>query len=162
MSKLYILRISLTNHFMLLAPPIAPRNFTASRRVSSTILLFWVPLTLSEAQGFVTSYTVAYRQMTAGSSRTRQLGEGQVRAIRDNGTIVTGLQEDATYLVQVWANTAAGAGQRSRTVTIQPPTSLIVPTITAVIIGSIIALAAVISAVVMIIVVARGHQRKKV
>ena len=83
--------------------------------------IFWTPLTLSEARGFVVSYTVSYRQLTS-SSDTGQLEEQQETARRSDGTIVTGLQENATYLIQVWANTAAGAGERSSIVIVQPPT----------------------------------------
>ncbi len=138
---------------------IAPRNFTASRRVSSTILLFWIPLTLSEAQGFVTTYTVSYRQRATSS--TRQLGERQVTAIRSNGTIVTGLQEEATYLVQVWASTAAGAGVRSPIVTVSPPPAPIISILMTIIVSSIAGLVAMISLAVMVAVVARGHRRMK-
>ena len=89
------------------------------RLTGSIMELFWTPLTLSEARGFVTAYTVSYRQFTT-SSDSGQLEEQQGTAIRNNGTIVTGLQEDDTYLVQVWASTVAGAGERSPIVVVHP------------------------------------------
>ena len=42
--------------------------------------------------------------------------------------IVTGLQEEEAYYVQVWANTVAGAGVRSRIVIIQPQSTTTSPT----------------------------------
>ena len=83
--------------------------------------LFWNPLTLSEAQGFVRVYTVSYREL-ASSSESGLLEEQQETAIRNNGTVVTGLQVDTAYLVQVWASTAAGAGERSPITIVQPLT----------------------------------------
>ena len=96
------------------APQTAPRNFRAVHLTGSSMELFWVPLTLSEAQGFVTTYTVSYRQLTSSSE-----SEVEETAIRHNGTVVAGLQEDATYLVQVWASTTAGPGERSPVIVVQ-------------------------------------------
>lgn len=115
----YFYRSILIFILLFLAPNIAPRNFSAVRLSGSIIEAFWNPLTLSEARGFVTSYTISYRQLTT-SSDSGQLEEQQMTTVRNNGTTVTGLQEDASYLVQVWANTAAGAGERSPIVIVQP------------------------------------------
>ena len=99
--------------------------------------------------------------MQAATTRRRQLGGQRVPAIRNNGTIVTGLEEDATYLVQVWANTAAGAGKRSPLITVSPPPTLLISTLTAIIVGSLVGLAAMVSVVVMVVVVVRGYRKRK-
>ena len=70
----------------------------------------------------MTSYTISYRQATT-STGSGQLEEQQETAAGNSGTIVSGLQEDASYLIQVWANTAAGTGERIPIVVVQPPTS---------------------------------------
>ena len=121
------------------------------RLTGSIMELFWTPLTLSEARGFVTAYTVSYRQFTT-SSDSGQLEEQQGTAIRNNGTIVTGLQEDDTYLVQVWASTGVGAGERSPIVIVQPLSES--ASNTGAIIGGVVAVIAIVAITTLAVVIA--------
>ena len=71
----------------------------------------WTPLTLSEARGFVTFYTIAYTPIL--NSRRRQVSQdtmySNVSANSSSVTIV-GLDGSLTYSVQVSAGTSAGQG----------------------------------------------------
>ena len=122
--------------------------------------LFWTPLALSEAQGFVTAYTVSYRQLNSG-----QLEVKQELAMRNSGSIVTGLQDEATYLVQVWASTSAGAGERTAIIAVQPLPATASPSgadTTGSIIGGVVAvMVIVIVAITIFAVVALTMNRKK-
>lgn len=130
--------------------------------------MFWNPLTLSEAQGFVTAYTVSYRQLSTNSS---QQVEMQVAATRNSGTVVTGLQGEVTYYAQVWASTAAGAGERSPVFIVEPPVvtmpSQSGPVDPGAIIGGVVAGLLIVAVVITVIVVAititrvKGQQRMK-
>ena len=140
-------------------PNTAPRNFRAVRLSGSIMELFWNPLTLSEAKGFMTAYTVSYRQLTT-SSDSGELEELQETAIRNDGTIVTGLEEDATYLVQVWASTAAGAGERSPILLVQlapttttEPNGPVASSSTGAIIGAVVAVILIVAITVFAVAV---------
>ena len=84
-------------------------------RTTPTIMLVsWTPLTLSEARGFVTFYTVAYHPVL--NSRRRQVSQDtmymNVSADSSSVTIV-GLDGSLVYSVQVSACTRAGQGVQS-------------------------------------------------
>ena len=70
-------------------------------------------------------------------------------------TVVTGLQEEEAYYVQVWANTAAGAGVRSRIVIVQPPSTTTgtgLPN-TGAIIGGVVAIVIVVAITIVVVVI---------
>ena len=72
------------------------------------MIVSWIPLTLSEARGFITSYTVFYSPQV---SRTKQQ-ESLTMQKTDNGdvnrTIIDGLDPNTAYEVQMSANTKTG------------------------------------------------------
>ena len=78
------------------------------------MLVSWTPLTLSEARGFVTFYTVAYTLVL--NSRRRQVSQDtmymNVSADSSSVTIV-GLDDSLAYSVQMSAGTRAGQGVQS-------------------------------------------------
>ena len=84
------------------------------RPIPTTMLVSWTPLTLSEARGFVTFYTVAYTPVL--NSRRRQVSQDtmymNVSADSSSVTIV-GLDGSLAYSVQVSAGTRAGQGVQS-------------------------------------------------
>ena len=84
------------------------------RTTPTTMLVSWTPLTLSEARGFVTFYTVSYTPVL--NSRRRQVSQDtmymNVSADSSSVTIV-GLDGSLTYSVQVSAGTRAGQGVQS-------------------------------------------------
>ena len=68
----------------------------------------WEPLHPDDARGEVISYTVHYRPTDSSSeSMTVDVPGGQ------SHVIIGGLDPQLTYLVEVWANTAAGSGRPS-------------------------------------------------
>ena len=84
------------------------------RTSPSTMLVSWTPLTLSEARGFVTFYTIAYTPIL--SSRRRQVSQDTMyrNASADSASItIVGLDGSVAYSVQVSAGTRAGQGVQS-------------------------------------------------
>ena len=98
----------------LIAPDTAPMNVDVERPTSTTMSVSYTPLTLSEARGFVTFYTVAYTPVL--NSRRRQVSQDtmymNVSADSSSVTIV-GLDVSLAYSVQVSAGTRAGQGVQS-------------------------------------------------
>ena len=85
------------------------------RTTPTTILVSWTPLTLSEARGFVTFYTVAYTPVL--NSRRRQLSQDTMymNVSADSSSItIVGLYGSLAYSVQVSAGTRAGQGTLSQ------------------------------------------------
>ena len=95
-------------------PNTSPRNIIVERPTPITMLVSWTPLTLPEARGFVTFYTVAYTPVL--NSRRRQVSQDtmymNVSANSSSVTIV-GLDGSLMYSVQVSAGTRAGQGVQS-------------------------------------------------
>ena len=97
------------------------------QRTSPTIMdVSWRPLTLSEARGFVTFYSIAYTPTP--NSRRRQASQDTmyVNASADSSSVtIQGLDGDLAYSVTVAAATTAGIGIQSTpvVVTMAPSTS---------------------------------------
>lgn len=88
------------------------------KRISATAIeVSWVSLTLIEARGFVSSYTVAYREKT-GNLAAMFIH----KSVLSNHThvIISDLDAGLAYEVQVWANTSAGAGVASEIILAEP------------------------------------------
>ena len=92
-------------------------------RVNGThIMVTWVPLTLEEAQGFITHYTItaiSFKDLQKRQDDGTVLGDFSSSA--SSGTL-GGLNPGVEYGVVVIGNTVAGAGQQN------PP--VLVPTVT--------------------------------
>ena len=86
-----------------LAPSIAPKNVTISRPSPTVMVVSWIPLTYSEARGFISHYTVAYT--SNGASDTMTL---TVPGMDANTTRIEGLDPNTDYTVQVSATNGAG------------------------------------------------------
>ena len=98
---------------------------TVSRLTANpdVMVVSWLPLTLSEARGFISHYTVAYSTQTTSSTRKRQAAMTQRVEVMDaNTTRITGLDPDTEYSVQVSATTGAGEGVLSANVSVPVPT----------------------------------------
>ena len=87
------------------------------RITPSSIEVSWLSLSLEEARGFVSSYTVAYQ---SGMNNFSLLA--MYISVPGNQTIVVidGLNPDFIYHVKVWANTSAGAGMASKAIVAEP------------------------------------------
>ena len=78
------------------------------------MLVSWTPLTLSEARGFMTFYTVAYTPVL--NSRRRQVSQDTmyINVSADSSSVtIVGLDGSLAYSVQVSAGTRAGQGVQS-------------------------------------------------
>ena len=79
-------------------------------RIHPTVMVVsWTPLTLSEARGFITSYTVFYSPQVSATKR-QELNTMQKTVSGDiNRTTIHGLDLKTAYDVQMSANTKAGS-----------------------------------------------------
>ena len=85
------------------------------------MVVSWIPLTLSEARGFITSYTVFYSPQV--NRRKRQEPNTMQKTVSGdvNRTIIDGLDPNTAYDVQMSANTKAGASALSPTALSEAP-----------------------------------------
>ena len=85
------------------------------------MVVFWIPLTLSEARGFITSYTVFYSPQV--NRRKRQEPHTMQKTVSGdiNGTTIHGLDPNTAYGVQMSANTKAGASTLSEVISAPVP-----------------------------------------
>ena len=84
------------------------------RTTPTSMDVSWRPLTLSEARGFVTFYSIAYTPTP--NSRRRQASQDTmyVNASADSSSVtIQGLDGDLAYSVTVAAATRAGIGVES-------------------------------------------------
>ena len=73
----------------------------------------WISLTLTEARGFITHYTVAYFPLSSGNKR-EELNILYQNVSKDSSeATIEGLDGNTPYVVQVSAGTAAGDGDYS-------------------------------------------------
>ena len=76
----------------------------------------WTKLTLEEARGLITAYTVTYEIV---NSRRRKEVMEEVSEPGDSYKVVGGLDFTSSYSVMVTASTAAGQGISSSATTVQ-------------------------------------------
>ena len=91
-------------------------------RIYPTVMVVsWTPLTLSEARGFITSYTVFY--LHRGK---RQEPHTMQKAVSGNvnQTTIQDLDPNTAYDVQMSANTKAGASALSRVISAPVPSDI--------------------------------------
>ena len=89
------------------------------RTTPTSMDVSWRPLTLSEARGFVTFYSIAYTPTP--NSRRRQASQDTmyVNASADSSSVtIQGLDGDLAYSVTVAAATTAGIGVESDAVVV--------------------------------------------
>ena len=71
----------------------------------------WELLTAIQARGHVTNYTISYQPTGTVEQKTKVVPGDQ------SSVVIGGLDPYQAYSVQVWANTAAGGGNTSETLT---------------------------------------------
>ena len=87
-------------------PRYGPRVTNITRLSGGSVAVSWVPLTLEEARGFITEYTV-----TAQPANTQRRQERTVTVSvppSERMAMVEGLEHTLAYWVSVSASTAAG------------------------------------------------------
>jgi hypothetical protein len=88
------------------------------------MVVSWIPLTYSEARGYITHYTVAYSPLR--NEIKRQTLHKITRTVpgmdTNTTTIHEGLDADIDYIVQVSATNQAGSAEFSPPVLVTAPT----------------------------------------
>ena len=81
------------------------------------MVVSWIPLTLSEARGFITSYTVFYSPQV---SRTKQEPNTMQKTVSGdvNQTTIDDLDPNTAYDVQMSANTNGGVSALSEVISV--------------------------------------------
>ena len=111
LGKMMHLLLIVMNYYFFTAPNTSPMNVRAIRTTATVIMVSWRPLTLTEARGFVSHYTVTYSPQVISGGRKRQAAMTEVVSGMDaNMTSIDGLDPGTVYNVQVSAATAAGNG----------------------------------------------------
>ena len=87
------------------------------------MVVSWIPLTLSEARGFIISYTVFYSPQV--SRRKWQEPHTMQKTVSGNvnRTTIDGLDSNTDYDVQMSANTKAGNSSRSEVISAPVPST---------------------------------------
>ena len=91
-------------------PSISPKDIEVVRISGSRMRVSWTSLTLTEARGFITHYTVAYFPLSSGNKRDELNTLYQILGNDSSETTIEGLDGYSAYVVQVSAGTAAGDG----------------------------------------------------
>ena len=97
-----------------LVPSVSPSGVRVERLSSTAMNVSWTLLTLEEARGFVTSYTVSYRKDEGVAKRTTE--SVVVPGGEQSSVVIGGLDPGSSYLVSVSASTSAGSGEMSEPV----------------------------------------------
>ena len=107
--------------FVILLPPAptAPPTNIAIERLNSTHMnVTWMPISLEEARGFITNYTVTYGPApSTGGPQKRDHDQSSV-TVKSAPAVIGGLSPNVVYSVTVRANTAAGMGVVSEPTTV--------------------------------------------
>ena len=86
-------------------------NVRAIRTTTTVMVVSWQPLTLAEARGFVSHYTVTYSPQIISGGRKRQAAMMEiVQGMDANMTNIDGLDPGTVYNVHVSATTGGGNG----------------------------------------------------
>ena len=87
-------------------------------RIHPTVMVVsWTPLTISEARGFITNYTVFYSPQVSTTKRQEPNTMQKTFVSGDvNGTAIHDLDPNTAYNVQMSANTKAGASSLSEVI----------------------------------------------
>ena len=89
-----------------LAPRISPKNIEVGRINSTAVRVTWEPLTLIEARGFITNYTII---LTPQESRKRADGSIVITVPHNvSDVVITGLDPNTNYSVTVMVGNSVG------------------------------------------------------
>ena len=97
---------------LLFTEPGPVSNVTFQRISSTSVNVSWAPLTLEEAKGFITGYTVTLTPST-NNNRKRQSPVTMTAQPDVSYIVFSGLSAEASYSISVSGSTAAGTGESS-------------------------------------------------
>ena len=111
LGKMMHLLLIVMYYYFSTAPNTSPMNVRAKRTTTTVMMVSWRPLTLAEARGFVSHYTVTYSSQIISGGRKRQAAMTElVPGMDTNVTSIDGLDPDTVYNVHVSATTGGGDG----------------------------------------------------
>ena len=87
--------------------PNPPMDVLVKRINDTHIGVSWSPLSLVEARGWITNYTVYYSPTSSKQYNSTTVSHNLT------SVVIGGLMPEVTYVVQVSASTAAGEGEKS-------------------------------------------------
>ena len=103
-------------YFVAAVPSMAPMSVNITRTSAAVMVVSWIPLSYSEARGFVSHYTVTYSPLTSGRKRQSAVTMSErVPGIDANNIVIQDLNPSTEYIVQVSATNGAGTIQSSAT-----------------------------------------------
>ena len=105
-------------YFVAAVPSMAPMGVNITRTSATVMVVSWIPLSYSEARGFISHYTVAYSPLTSGRKRQSAVTMSErVPGMDANSIVIQDLDPSTSteYIVQVSATNGAGTIQSSAT-----------------------------------------------
>lgn len=78
----------------------------------------WMPISLEEARGFITNYTVTYEPAPSTGGLQKRDHDRSLVTVKGTMAVISGLSPNLAYSVTVRANTAAGMGVVSEPTTV--------------------------------------------
>ena len=89
--------------------PISPLNVSVTRPSATVMVVSWIPLSYSEARGFISHYTVVYSPLTSGrSSQVLDTMTEIVPGMDTNTTRIEDMDANTDYIVLASATNGAG------------------------------------------------------
>ena len=87
------------------------------RPLATLVVVSWIPLSYSEARGFISHYSIHYSPVTSEKRRQEVDAFNQtVPGMDTNATRIEGLDTNTDYIVQVSATNGAGTSKLSAAV----------------------------------------------
>ena len=100
-----------------LVPSVTPKNVAIFRPSPTVMVVSWIPLTYSEARGFISNYTVAYTPLTSNRRRRKRQALDTmtvtIPGMNINTTRIEGLDPNTDYIVLVSATNGVGKSDLS-------------------------------------------------
>jgi len=103
-----------------IVPNISPHDVRISRSSSTTASVLWKKLTIVEARGFITNYTISYQPLSM--KREVQTFNKVEKGNKEN-SLLMGLEENSKYLLRIAASTNEGVGKYSNPIRVPRYTS---------------------------------------
>ena len=108
--------MSVLNIYVTAVPGMAPMGVNVTRTSATVMVVSWIPLSYSEARGFISHYTVSFSPLTSGKKRQSAVAMSErVPGMDANNTVIQDLDSNVEYIVQVSATNGAGTSESSAT-----------------------------------------------
>ncbi len=91
-------------------PPFHPRNIGSTRLNGTAVRVSWIPLSRSEARGFITNYIITYWRVGSNAANASTI---TVSGEDASSAIIINLNSNSDYYFTVSAGTVQGLGNVS-------------------------------------------------